>query len=145
MVIDPTIHVDPAKTVSQDSRDYIEAGTIPEVVHEFVRALLIVYLGLNVAASRATTGNHRIYSQLENRLARFFSAEAAALVSSGYLSNLAVAQALAGEFTHAFVDARYPKQVWELETPLPATELRPEHVPAETKRELLPIVGKYLS
>jgi 7-keto-8-aminopelargonate synthetase-like enzyme len=60
--------------------------------------------GLNVAASRRTTGNHKIYAQLERELARFFSAGAALVLPDGYLAPIAVAQALAGEFTHAFID-----------------------------------------
>jgi 8-amino-7-oxononanoate synthase len=60
--------------------------------------------GLNVAASRLTTGNHKIYAQLESELARFFGAETAVLLPDGYFAPLAVAQALAGEFTHAWVD-----------------------------------------
>ncbi|HVV73697.1 MAG TPA: pyridoxal phosphate-dependent aminotransferase family protein [Verrucomicrobiae bacterium] len=62
--------------------------------------------GLNVAASRLTTGNHRLYLKLEQKLARFMAAESALLVSSGYQANLAAAQALAGEFSHALVDER---------------------------------------
>lgn len=61
-------------------------------------------VGLNVSASRRTTGNHRIYGELEAALATFFGAEAAVLVPDGYVAALAAAQALAGQFTHAFVD-----------------------------------------
>ena len=60
--------------------------------------------GLNVAASRRTTGNHKIYAQFEAELARFFRAEAALVLPDGYLAPIAVAQALAGEFTHALLD-----------------------------------------
>lgn len=60
--------------------------------------------GLNVAASRLTTGNHKIYAQLETALARFFGSETALVFPDGYLAPLAVAQALAGEFTHALID-----------------------------------------
>ena len=60
--------------------------------------------GLNVAASRLTTGNHAIYSRLENELAKFFAAESALLLPDGYLAPLAVASALAGEFSHALID-----------------------------------------
>jgi glycine C-acetyltransferase/8-amino-7-oxononanoate synthase len=60
--------------------------------------------GLNVAASRLTTGNHVLYGELEQRLARFFGAPDALLVSSGYMTNLVVAQALAGNFSHALLD-----------------------------------------
>lgn len=60
--------------------------------------------GLNVAASRLTTGNHPLYRQLELALAHFFTAPDALLVSSGYLTNLAVAQAFSGQFSHALLD-----------------------------------------
>ena len=62
--------------------------------------------GLTVAASRSTTGNHQLYELLEARLAKFFGAAAAVLCSNGYLSNLAVAQALAGMHSHALIDER---------------------------------------
>jgi 8-amino-7-oxononanoate synthase len=60
--------------------------------------------GLNVAASRRTTGNHKIYARLETALAKFFDAATAAVLPDGYFAPLAVAQALASECTHAFVD-----------------------------------------
>jgi len=60
--------------------------------------------GLNVAASRVTTGNHPIYARLEGELAGYFGAETAVLLPDGYYAPLAAAQALAGECTHAFLD-----------------------------------------
>ena len=62
--------------------------------------------GLTVSASRSTTGNHELYGRLEARLAKFFAAQNAVLFSSGYLSNLSVAQALAGSCSHALLDER---------------------------------------
>ena len=62
--------------------------------------------GLNVAASRITTGNHELYVRLEKQLAGFFKAEAALLTSTGYVTNLVVAQALSGQFSQALMDER---------------------------------------
>jgi len=62
--------------------------------------------GLNVAASRVTTGNHSIYEQLEAALKAFFKAGAALVTSTGYTANLVIAQALAGEFSHVLIDER---------------------------------------
>ena len=62
--------------------------------------------GLNVAASRLTTGNHVVYRELERALAEYFDVESALLVPTGYLTNLVVAQALAGRFTHPLIDER---------------------------------------
>ena len=84
--------------------DYFRLASHPKVLRA-VRDGVEKY-GLNVAASRTTTGNHELYQQLENELADFFDAESALLVSNGYVTNLAVAQALAGEFSHALIDER---------------------------------------
>src|SRR4051812_48816423 len=82
--------------------DYFRLASHPRVIAA-VEAGLSQY-GLNVAASRMTSGNHRLYLDLEAELARFFGAESAVLVPSGYLADLVAAQALAGEFSHALID-----------------------------------------
>lgn len=84
--------------------DYFRLASHPKVLAA-ARSGLHRY-GLNVAASRMTTGNHSLYENLESQLARFFKAPAALLVSSGYLTNLIVAQAFAGNFSHALLDER---------------------------------------
>jgi glycine C-acetyltransferase/8-amino-7-oxononanoate synthase len=82
--------------------DYFRLARNPEVAQALCDAL--AENGLNVAASRRTTGNHRIYARLETALASFFGAETALVLPDGYLAPGAVAQALAGEFSHALVD-----------------------------------------
>jgi len=82
--------------------DYFRLARDPRVA-QAARAALRSH-GLNVAASRRTTGNHPIYALLEGALAEFFGAEAAVVLPDGYCAPLAVAQALAGEYTHALVD-----------------------------------------
>lgn len=62
--------------------------------------------GLNVAASRLTTGNDPIHDELENALAKFFAAPTTVLLSSGYATGTVVAQALAGQFSHVLLDER---------------------------------------
>lgn len=84
--------------------DYFRLASHPKILAA-VRAGLHRH-GLNVAASRMTTGNHAVYAELENALARFFNAEAALLTNSGYVTNLIVAQAFAGHFSHALIDER---------------------------------------
>jgi 8-amino-7-oxononanoate synthase len=82
--------------------DYFRLASHPRViaaVHAGVRQY-----GLNVAASRLTTGNHVLYRELEAELAGFFAAESALVVPSGYSTNLIVAQTLAGNFSHALID-----------------------------------------
>ncbi len=82
--------------------DYLRLARDPRLARAAVSSLK--KNGLNVAASRRTTGNHRIYAELESALANFFKAETATVLPDGYFAPLAATQALAGEFTHAFVD-----------------------------------------
>lgn len=82
--------------------DYFRLARDPKVAQAARRAL--AEHGLNVAASRRTTGNHLVYAQLETALAAFFGAETALVFPDGYLAPGAVAQALAGKCTHALVD-----------------------------------------
>lgn len=82
--------------------DYFRLSSNPGVQRALVLGLK--RYGLNVAASRLTSGNHKVYAELEQRLAGFFKAQAALLVPSGYVANLAAAQALAGQFSHALID-----------------------------------------
>lgn len=84
--------------------DYFRLASHPEI-HKAVRQGLQRF-GLNVAASRTTSGNHQVYLNLEKTLANFFTAEAAVLANSGYVTNLMVAQSLAGQFSHVLIDER---------------------------------------
>ena len=82
--------------------DYFRLASHPQIIAAMREGM--ERFGLNVAASRLTTGNHRLYQELEQRLAEFFDVECAVLLSNGYMTNLAVAQALAGSFSHVLVD-----------------------------------------
>ena len=110
-IADPLQQVDRTYVLHRGQRlsyfagcDYFRLSSHPEVIRALHEGL--DRFGLNVAASRKTTGNHLLYEQIEQRLAEFFGVEAAILISNGYMTNLAVAQALAGEFTHALIDER---------------------------------------
>ena len=84
--------------------DYFRLASHPKVLAAVARG--VRQFGLNVAASRTTTGNHALYETLEKALGKFFGAESAVLLSSGYVAGMAVAQALAGRFTHVLIDER---------------------------------------
>src|SRR2546426_667441 len=84
--------------------DYHRLASHPQVMAALENGL--EKYGLNVSASRLTTGNHVLYRKLEKRLADFFEAEDALLVPTGFMTNLVVAQALAGNFSHAVVDEK---------------------------------------
>ena len=87
--------------------------------------------GLGVAASRLTTGNHARYAELEHDLARFFGAEDALLVSTGYLSDTIVGQALAGRFSHALIDSQAHPALQDTARFLDCPVLRFQHRDAE--------------
>src|SRR2546421_2489504 len=78
--------------------DYFRLASHPKVIAAVDAGLK--KFGLNVAASRLTTGNHALYPQLEKALCGFFDAEAALLTGNGYGANLIVCQTLAGHFSH---------------------------------------------
>src|SRR5258706_8999100 len=82
--------------------DYYRLSSHPGVKNALKRGL--DKYGLNVAASRLTTGDHVLYHELEKSLAGYFRAKSCVLAPTGYLSNVIVAQALSGNFSHALVD-----------------------------------------
>lgn len=84
--------------------DYFRMAEHPAILKAAVDG--VKKFGLNVAASRVTTGHHKIYEELERELARFFNAEDALLVPTGYMTGIIAAQALAGNFSHALLDER---------------------------------------
>jgi 7-keto-8-aminopelargonate synthetase-like enzyme len=84
--------------------DYFRLSSHPRVLAA-LEAGLKKY-GLNVAASRLTSGNHVLYRELEESIADFFAAEDALVTSGGYITNLVVAQSLAGNFSHVLIDER---------------------------------------
>ncbi len=84
--------------------DYFRMSSHPGVLRA-LREGLKKY-GLNVSASRMTTGNHPIHERLEKSLASFFGSETATLAPNGWLPNSMVTGALAGRFSHALLDER---------------------------------------
>src|SRR4051812_38942803 len=84
--------------------DYFRLATHPRLIA--VAQDAIGKYGLDVAASRWTTGNHPLYNELEAVLAKFFECESALLVSNGYLTNLAAIQGIRSRISHIVIDER---------------------------------------
>ncbi len=61
--------------------DYFRLSSDPRVIESLREGAL--RFGLNVAASRLTTGNHDLYEELETELAKFFGFPSATLASLG--------------------------------------------------------------
>jgi 7-keto-8-aminopelargonate synthetase-like enzyme len=120
--------------------DYLRFSRHPRILGALQEGA--VRYGLNVAASRVTTGNHPLYEKLEADLARFFRVEAALLVSSGYVTNLAVAQALAGDFTHVLVDERAHPSLVDAAGFFEGRILRFRHRDPESVRAIVRRIGR---
>jgi 8-amino-7-oxononanoate synthase len=120
--------------------DYYRLASHPFVLRALAEG--VAKYGLNVSASRKTTGNHALYEKLEQELDRFFGAEAALLVSSGYVSNLVVAQGLAGEFSHVLLDERSHGSLADAAPMFGCTILRFPHRQPDKVRPILKKLGR---
>ena len=97
------------KLLSFSCNDYLGLSQHPAVKQAAAAALL--EHGTGAGASRLISGNHPLYADLEERLARFEGMEAALVFGSGYLANLGTIPALIGpqdlfladELSHACV------------------------------------------
>ncbi len=75
------------------SNDYLALANHPKVTSAAIEAIRAY--GFGAGASRLLAGNTPIHAELEARFARFKHAEAAILLPTGYVANLAVLGALA--------------------------------------------------
>ncbi len=99
----PVVVRDGRRLLSFSCNDYLNLSQHPAVKAAAIAA--IETYGTGSGASRLVTGNHPLFAPLETRLARFKGAEAAIVFSSGYLANLGIIPALAGEGDLVLVDA----------------------------------------
>lgn len=82
--------------------DYHRRSNDPAILKTLCAAAL--EYGINPTGSRTTTGNHLLYLELEQEVARFFESAACAVFPSGYLSNIVLLQAIAADFDIFFLD-----------------------------------------
>jgi 8-amino-7-oxononanoate synthase len=99
------------RLLSFSCNDYLNLSQHPDVIAAAIEAT--ARYGVGAGASRLVTGNHPLYQELENRLARLKGTEAACVFGSGYLANTGIIPALAGpddlvvvdELSHACIHA----------------------------------------
>jgi 7-keto-8-aminopelargonate synthetase-like enzyme len=120
--------------------DYYRLSSHPETIK--AAEAVLQEDGLGVAASRMTTGNHRIYEMLETALAKFFGAQSALLVNSGYNTGMVVGQALKGRFSHVLLDERAHPALKDAALFLDAPVLTFAHRSARQLGECLARCGK---
>src|SRR5574337_1296507 len=99
----PRVHVDGREAIHFAGSDYLGLACHPRLKKAACQATL--RYGCGVAAARLISGNHELYPQLEERLARFKQAEAALLFGTGYQANLGVLSALMDSPDVVFSDA----------------------------------------
>jgi 8-amino-7-oxononanoate synthase len=85
---------DGAALVSFSSNDYLGLSRHPDVIAASIAAT--ERYGVGAGAARLVTGNHRLYTELESRLAALKDTEDAVVFGSGYLTNVGVLPALVG-------------------------------------------------
>jgi 8-amino-7-oxononanoate synthase len=85
---------DGRRLLSFSCNDYLNLTQHPAIKQAAIAA--IERYGAGSGASRLITGNHPLYAQLEERLARIKQTEAACVFGSGYLANAGIIPVLIG-------------------------------------------------
>ena len=98
----PRMRVDGRDTIILASSDYLGLASHPRL-KDAARQAIDRY-GCSASAARLISGNHGLYPQLEQRLARFKQTEAALVFSTGYQANLGVISALTDSQDVVFSD-----------------------------------------
>lgn len=96
--------------LSFSCNDYLNLSHHP-LVREAAIAALQRY-GTSAGASRLVTGNHPLYTELEERLAQLKGTEAACVFGSGYLANTGIIPALVGKDDIIFIDELAHACLW---------------------------------
>jgi 8-amino-7-oxononanoate synthase len=102
---------DGRRLLSFSCNDYLNLSQHPKIITAAIAAT--ERYGIGAGASRLVTGNHPLYAELEERLARLKGTEAACVFGSGYLANTGIIPALVGpddlivldELSHACLHA----------------------------------------
>jgi 8-amino-7-oxononanoate synthase len=99
------------RLLSFSCNDYLNLSQHPKIIAAAIAAT--ERYGVGAGASRLVTGNHPLYAELEERLARLKGTAAACVFGSGYLANAGIIPALVGpddlivldELSHACLHA----------------------------------------
>ena len=99
----PRMRVDGREVIVLCSSNYLGLATDPRL--KAAAAAATERWGVASAASRLISGNNELYRILEAELAAFKGREAALVYSTGYMANLGVISAVAGEGDVVFSDS----------------------------------------
>src|SRR5713226_495463 len=101
---------DGRRLLSFSCNDYLNLTHHPAVKEAAIEALRTY--GVGAGASRFVTGNHPLYAELEQRLARLKETQAACVFGSGYLANLVIIPALVGPDDVILIDELAHACLW---------------------------------
>jgi 8-amino-7-oxononanoate synthase len=90
----PWIERNGRRLLSFSCNDYLNLSHHPAL--KSAATAVIAQYGVGAGASRLVTGNHPLFRELEERLARLKGTEAACVFGSGYLANTGIIPVLAG-------------------------------------------------
>lgn len=91
-----SMHVDGGpELISFTDNDYLGLSTHPDVISAARDAAAV--FGAGAGASRLVTGNHPLYSKLEQTIARIKGTEDAVVYGSGYLANVGIIPTIIGQ------------------------------------------------
>jgi 8-amino-7-oxononanoate synthase len=98
------------RLLSFSCNDYLNLSYHPALKDAATSA--IENYGVGAGASRLVTGNHPLFRELEERLARLKGTEAACVFGSGYLANAGIVPTLAGEGDLILIDELAHACLW---------------------------------
>jgi 8-amino-7-oxononanoate synthase len=101
---------DGRQLVSFCCNDYLNLTQHPALKEAAIAA--IKRYGVGAGASRLVTGNHPLYEELEDRLARFKRTDAASVFGSGYHANAGIIPALIGSDDLILIDELAHASLW---------------------------------
>lgn len=106
----PRVLRDGRELLSFSCNDYLNLSTHPEIIAAAMSAT--ERYGVGAGGSRAVTGNHPLYAELEAALAARKGTAAALVFGSGYLANSGLIPALLGEDDVLLVDELAHACLW---------------------------------
>ncbi len=115
--------------------DYHRMSQNPIIIQSAVDAALAS--GLSSTGSRATTGNHALYLELEQMASEFFGSEGAVVLPSGYLSTTVLLQAIEMDFDAFFMDDASHSSLFEAARQFDKPLCRFNHLDAQSLDEQL--------
>jgi 8-amino-7-oxononanoate synthase len=98
------------RLLSFSCNDYLGLSQHPALKAAAIAA--VERYGVGAGASRLVTGDHPLYAELEQRLARLKGTEAACVFGSGYLANAGIAPVLAGRGDLILIDELAHSSLW---------------------------------